>query len=142
MLRQAEANALAAGVAAATSWQLGDAAALPFPAASFDLVVSSGSLHHWSAPAAVLAEAERVTKPGGRCLIHDSKRLGSPAARLLAFVIGRTLPADFRRHYSQSIRSSYTAAEARHLLTEAGLGDWSVAESMMDLLLLRGTAAG
>ncbi len=50
---------------------LGDVAALPFDEASFDLVVSTLSMHHWSAPAAGLAEIARVLRPGGRALIWD-----------------------------------------------------------------------
>jgi ubiquinone/menaquinone biosynthesis C-methylase UbiE len=50
---------------------LGDVAALPFDDASFDLVVSTLSMHHWSDPAAGLAEIARVLRPGGRALIWD-----------------------------------------------------------------------
>jgi SAM-dependent methyltransferase len=50
---------------------LGDVAALPFDDASFDLVVSTLSMHHWSRPAAGLAEIARVLRPGGRALIWD-----------------------------------------------------------------------
>jgi SAM-dependent methyltransferase len=49
----------------------GDAAALPFPDASFDLVVSTLSLHHWSNPRAGLAEIGRVLRPDGRALVWD-----------------------------------------------------------------------
>jgi ubiquinone/menaquinone biosynthesis C-methylase UbiE len=49
----------------------GDVAALPFDDASFDLVVSTFSMHHWSDPAAGLREIHGV--PGGRTLIWDLK---------------------------------------------------------------------
>jgi SAM-dependent methyltransferase len=52
---------------------LGDVAALPFDDASFDLVVSTLSMHHWSEPAAGLAEIARVLRPGGRALIWDPR---------------------------------------------------------------------
>ncbi len=45
-----------------------DALALPFPAASFDVTVASFSLNHLADPAAGLAEAARVTRPGGAVL--------------------------------------------------------------------------
>jgi ubiquinone/menaquinone biosynthesis C-methylase UbiE len=56
---------------------VGDAAALAFPDASFDLVVSTLSLHHWADPAAGLAEIGRVLRPGGRALLWDFR----PGAR-------------------------------------------------------------
>jgi len=42
---------------------------LPFPDNSFDLVVSSGVLHHTVDPSRCAAELARVLKPGGRLII-------------------------------------------------------------------------
>jgi ubiquinone/menaquinone biosynthesis C-methylase UbiE len=53
------------------SVQVGDAANLPFADDSFDLVVSSLSLHHWDDPAAAAAELARVLRPGGTLRIYD-----------------------------------------------------------------------
>lgn len=53
------------------SFLVGDVASLPFPGASFDLVVSTLSMHHWADPRAGLAEIGRVLRPGGRALIWD-----------------------------------------------------------------------
>jgi SAM-dependent methyltransferase len=53
------------------SFLVGDVAALAFPDGSFDLVVSTLSMHHWADPAAGLAEIGRVLRPGGRVLIWD-----------------------------------------------------------------------
>jgi SAM-dependent methyltransferase len=53
------------------SFVLGDVASLPFPDASFDLVVSTLSMHHWSDPTAGLSEIGRVLRPGGRALVWD-----------------------------------------------------------------------
>jgi len=50
---------------------VGDVASLPFPDASFDLVVSTLSMHHWADPAAGLAEIGRVLRPGTLALIWD-----------------------------------------------------------------------
>lgn len=49
----------------------GDFAQLPFPAARFDTVLFHQVLHYAQAPEAVLAEAARVTAPGGRVAIVD-----------------------------------------------------------------------
>ena len=49
----------------------GDLGDLPFPAASFDTVLLHQVLHFVQDPAAALAEAARVTRPGGRIAIVD-----------------------------------------------------------------------
>jgi SAM-dependent methyltransferase len=53
------------------SFLVGDVAALAFPDRSFDLVVSTLSMHHWTDPTAGLTEIGRVLRPGGRALIWD-----------------------------------------------------------------------
>ena len=53
------------------SFLVGDVAALAFPDQSFDLVVSTLSMHHWANPTAGLAEISRVLRLGGRALIWD-----------------------------------------------------------------------
>jgi SAM-dependent methyltransferase len=53
------------------SFLVGDVAALAFPDGSFDLVVSTLSMHHWADPTAGLAEIGRVLRPGGRALVWD-----------------------------------------------------------------------
>jgi SAM-dependent methyltransferase len=53
------------------SFLVGDVAALAFPDRSFDLVVSTLSMHHWADPTAGLAEIGRVLRPGGRALVWD-----------------------------------------------------------------------
>jgi ArsR family transcriptional regulator len=49
----------------------GDFTALPFPDASFDTVLFHQVLHYAQFPEGVLAEAARVTRPGGRLAIVD-----------------------------------------------------------------------
>jgi ubiquinone/menaquinone biosynthesis C-methylase UbiE len=53
------------------SFLVGDVAALAFPDRSFDLVVSTLSMHHRADPTAGLAEIGRVLRPGARSLIWD-----------------------------------------------------------------------
>ncbi len=50
---------------------VGDVASLAFPDRSFDLVVSTLSMHHWADPTAGLSEIGRVLRPGGRALVWD-----------------------------------------------------------------------
>ena len=51
----------------------GDASAMPFPAESFDLVVSTLSLHHWREPVGVFAEIRRTLRPGATALLYDPR---------------------------------------------------------------------
>lgn len=53
------------------SFLIGDVAALPLPDESFDLVVSTMSMHHWADPMAGMAEIDRVLRPGASALIWD-----------------------------------------------------------------------
>jgi SAM-dependent methyltransferase len=53
------------------SFLVGDVASLAFPDGSFDLVVSTLSMHHWDDPSAGLAEIGRVLRPGARALVWD-----------------------------------------------------------------------
>jgi SAM-dependent methyltransferase len=52
-------------------FQQGEADAMPFLPASFDLVVSRFAVHHFADPGAVLAEMARVCRPGGRVAVMD-----------------------------------------------------------------------
>jgi len=51
--------------------RVGDVTSLPFPDRSFDLIVSSLSLHHWDHPEAAVPELARILRPGGRVYIYD-----------------------------------------------------------------------
>jgi ubiquinone/menaquinone biosynthesis C-methylase UbiE len=54
----------------------GDATALPFPDASFDVVVNVESSHCYGSMAAFLAEASRVLRPAGQLLWADFRAVG------------------------------------------------------------------
>lgn len=56
------------------SFVVGDVASLPFADGTFDLVVSTLSMHHWDDPSAGLTEVARVLRPGARALIWDLRR--------------------------------------------------------------------
>lgn len=72
MIERARANARADGRGdPSPSFLVGDVASLPLPDGSFDVVVSTLSMHHWDDRAAGLAEVGRVLRPGGRALIWD-----------------------------------------------------------------------
>ena len=78
MIERARANADRAGegFGRLLPWRLpsflvGDVTSMPFPDGTFDLLVSTMSMHHWADPAAGLTEIGRVLRPGGRTLIWD-----------------------------------------------------------------------
>jgi SAM-dependent methyltransferase len=53
------------------AWQQGDVRSLPWPDASFDIVVTRFSFHHFQDPLAVLREMTRVCRPEGRVIVVD-----------------------------------------------------------------------
>jgi len=69
LIAEARAAAEAAGVAA--ELRRADVRDLPFPEASFDLVVDFGTCYHIARPELALAELERVLRPGG-LLVHET----------------------------------------------------------------------
>jgi ubiquinone/menaquinone biosynthesis C-methylase UbiE len=60
----------------------GDATALPFDPASFDLVTTARTLHHVARPELVLAEAVRVLRPGGTMVVVDQLAPVDPMAAI------------------------------------------------------------
>jgi ubiquinone/menaquinone biosynthesis C-methylase UbiE len=83
---------------------VGSAERLPWPAATFDLVVTTTSFDHWADQQAGLAECARVLAPGG-CLV---------LADLFSVLLLPTLLAGRRD-------KARTKRRAAHLLTAAGL---------------------
>ena len=67
MIRVARKNAEGKNV----KFLVGNANKMPFEDDSFDLVVSTGSLHHWRNPVNVLNEIYRVLRPGRKAFIYD-----------------------------------------------------------------------
>ncbi len=70
MIEQAQTRQRTKGLTNLT-WPVGDAVPLPFPDASFSVVITRYSFHHFLEPKAVLAEMVRVCRPGGRVAVID-----------------------------------------------------------------------
>ncbi|AHG21375.1 SAM-dependent methyltransferase [Chania multitudinisentens RB-25] len=58
--------------------QQGVAESLPFDDASFDIVISRYSVHHWHDVGQALREVKRVLKPAGRAIFMDVVSPGHP----------------------------------------------------------------
>ena len=69
MLARAQAKIDAAGLAAHVALHQGDAGSLPWPDATFDLVISLEALEFFPRPRRALAEMSRVLRPGGALIV-------------------------------------------------------------------------
>lgn len=88
MIDRAAARARAAGLDQRVRFELADAAALPLAEATFDVVVSTLSLHHWSNPGDAFAEIGRVLRPGGVALIYDLRPFAYTRHEIEVFLAG------------------------------------------------------
>ena len=79
---------------------------LPYPDATFDVVISIGALHHTGNLPGAIDEVWRVLRPGGRTLVmvyngHSFRRLAFLARGRLARLLGR------RRESVRDLRAMY-----------------------------------
>jgi ubiquinone/menaquinone biosynthesis C-methylase UbiE len=129
MLAQAIANARLAGVAHQTDFRTADAAALPFPDAALDLVVSTLSLHHWDDPKPIFDEIARVLRPGGAFLLFDLRRDLGPLPWLMVWFATHVVVPPALRHIGEPLGSrnaAYTPDEVAGLLQTSRLTGWRV----------------
>lgn len=74
MIAQAQKNIDTSDCTNNTKVDVANVTKLPYEDARFDLVISTGSLHHWKDPVPALSEIYRVTKSGGYALMYDLVR--------------------------------------------------------------------
>lgn len=75
MVAIAQRNVEHAGQRTRVEVRRANVADLPFADGSFDLVVSTLSMHHWGAVPPAVAELARVLRPGGSLWIYDLRTL-------------------------------------------------------------------
>lgn len=107
------------------AFRQGDALALPFADASFDLVSCQTVLIHLADPAAALAEMARVLRPGGHLLVAEPNNAATTLAGLITGPDVR--PADVLRELA-------VVLTCMHGKVRLGLGDNSLGESLPALI--------
>jgi ubiquinone/menaquinone biosynthesis C-methylase UbiE len=127
MLELARYNIELAGVITRVRLAHVDAKQLPYKDASFDIVMSNSIAHHIPEPAAVIAEAVRVLKPGGLIFFRDLLRPESNAevCRLVQLYAGECNDHQ-RAMFDASLRAALTLEEVRALVSSHGFADESV----------------
>lgn len=129
MVDLANQAAAEAGLSDRVKGVLGSAESIPFPDDSFELVVSTLSLHHWEQPVAAFREIDRVLKPGGRALIVDFRRDMALLPWLFVNFVQRVIPLPALRRAggpTGSVKAGYTPDEVSALLELAGMSEWQV----------------
>jgi ubiquinone/menaquinone biosynthesis C-methylase UbiE len=111
MIEQAKAVQQADGLTNLT-WHVADARPLPFGDASFSLVFTRYSFHHFLDPKAALAEMVRVCTPGGRVVVVDVFTSGPDQAEAYNRLEKLRDPSHVR---------ALALEELTDLLTQAGL---------------------
>ncbi|MGC6042860.1 class I SAM-dependent methyltransferase [Enterobacter kobei] len=91
----------------------GYAESLPFDDASFEVVISRYSAHHWHDVGQALREVKRVLKPGGIFIIMDVMSPGHPVRDIWLQTIEALRDTSHVQNYS--------SGEWLSLITEAGL---------------------
>jgi demethylmenaquinone methyltransferase/2-methoxy-6-polyprenyl-1,4-benzoquinol methylase len=109
----------------------GDALALPFPSASFDVTAVAFGMRNIPDKLSALREMARVTAPGGQVMILEMTFAPDPFFRLLyGFYLGRVLPRVARLFARNGATYFYLGDSIRHfpappalaaLMREAGL---------------------
>jgi len=104
-----------------------DVKQIDLPDDSFDAVFSNTILHHIPEPAAMLAEAARVLKPGGLLLIRDLYRPETlDQLNALVDLHAAECDAEQRRLFGESLHAALTPDELRNLAQQNGLDDAQV----------------
>lgn len=132
MLGIARTRAIERGLISDAAFAVADAEALPFPERAFDRVSIAFGLRNCTDKEAVLAEARRVLRPGGRFFCLEFSRLQVAAAAPLYDAwsfrvlprLGRVIAndADSYQYLAESIRTFPSQERLAAMMEQAGLG--------------------
>jgi ubiquinone/menaquinone biosynthesis C-methylase UbiE len=134
MLKLGSEHLAKAGLEAEIQLAQVDAKQLPYPDASFDLVISNSIVHHLPDPFPFLQEVRRVLKPNGGLLLRDLLR---PAQDTLVQQLVAEIGPEYNPHQQQlfadSLRAAFTLPEIQTLFRQAGFEVINHAEKSGDL---------
>jgi ubiquinone/menaquinone biosynthesis C-methylase UbiE len=100
----------------------GDAKKINFFSNSLDVVISNSLVHHLLDPRPFWEEIRRVCKTGGIVLIRDLSRPSTvEASRGIVEKYSGTEPQLLKDLFFHSLKASFTVAEIREHLAQAGL---------------------
>ena len=99
--------------------RVADVADLPFGDGTFDLVVTSLSLHHWDDVDAAAGELARVLRPAGRVFVYDFPSAPFPALDAAARAHGLR-PGGPARHTAIRTGQRFFPRCVRHVLSAPG----------------------
>ena len=119
----AQQNAREAGVG--VEFRQGDAAAMPFPDDSFDLVVCQAAFKNFTLPHTAIAEMHRVLRPGGTAVIQDMSRDATHddiAAEVRGMELGRFSTFTTRATLEMLRRRAYSRADFERLAAASPFG--------------------
>lgn len=138
MIRVATENANREGVGDRCAYMNGVAEEMhELKNATYDLVISRDSLHHWVDPEKVFLEIKRVLKPNGKLFIHDSRRDMNFFGRMIVGVISPFIPNNMGKYWKSSIAASYTPEEIEMFLKKIQCTDWIIGSDLMDLTIVK-----
>lgn len=123
MIAQARANLESAGAALAgrVEFRVADGNHLPFPDASFDLVMCNSVLHHFAEPEKLFSEIARLAGRDGAILLRDLRRPGRFTHPFHIRWHGRHYSGVMRKLYEDSVRAAYTIPELTEMLDSSPL---------------------
>ena len=128
MLVLAKRNVAAAGMNDVIRIERLDAKTLPYPDERFSGVISNSIVHHIPEPREALAEAVRVTRPGGLLFFRDLFRpddLDTLNRLVTLHTVGSS--EDQRQLFAQSLHAALTVAEMQDLVASLGFAPATVA---------------
>lgn len=118
----------------------GDATALPFPDAAFDLTATVRTLHHVHRPELAVAELTRVTRPQGRVLVVDQLAPLDPLEAVELDRFERTRAPDHERLLSDQDMRGLFDANRLALIREEHFPETRDLQEFLDLAGCEGEA--
>ena len=117
ILTVAQENAEKHNLASRVFFKRGDAEDMPFESNTFDVVISSNTIHLLNHPINMFCEVQRVLISRGRFIMSDFRR-------------------SFVGIFTPHIRASYSLKEMRDLLNQSELQNWEIKDSFFWLTIL------